>query len=72
MPRYYFHIRDANGLIEDSEGMEHASLRRAIEEAERSAPSLNEQRKYTPSRCSIEVADEQGLVLAVVPMSLPN
>jgi hypothetical protein len=72
MPRYYFHIRDAKGLIEDGDGMELASLRRAIEEAEASAASLNEQRKYAPSRCSIEVTDEQGLILAVVPVSLPS
>ena len=45
MPRYHFHIRDANGLIEDGEGMELASLRRAIEEAETTAASLTEQRK---------------------------
>ena len=72
MPRYYFHIRDSVGLIKDTEGLELTSLRRAIEEAEASAASLAKQRKYMPTRCTIEVRDHEGLILAVVPVSRPN
>jgi len=72
MPLYYFHIRDPAGLIEDSEGLELASVRAAIQEAESSAASIAQQRKFEPGSCQIEVHDEVGLLLAVVPVFLPS
>ncbi|MBV9419721.1 MAG: hypothetical protein JO348_08110 [Alphaproteobacteria bacterium] len=68
MPRYYFHIRDAMGTIDDTEGLELATLDAAEAEAQRSAESIAEQRKYMPTRCQVVVADEEHVVIAVVPV----
>ena len=70
MPRFFFHIRAPAGLIRDTKGLEIATLRPAIEEAQASAESLRGRRKYMPGRCHIEVCDEAGLILAVVPIFL--
>jgi len=72
MPRFYFHIRDPHGVIRDADGIELPSLRRAIEEAEASTRSIADQRKYEPGTCSIDVADEEGLILATIPVFLPH
>lgn len=72
MPRYFFHIRDPDGVIPDGDGLDLPSVRRAIEEAEASARSIAEQRKSKPGACQIEVWDEGGLLLAVVPVFRPS
>ena len=72
MPRFFFHIRDTAGLIADPDGLELVSLEAAISEAEASARSVAAQRRSTPGSCQIEVHDEKGLILAVVPVFHAN
>ena len=72
MPRYFFHIRDAAGTITDTEGLELATLALVMEEAERSARSIAEQRKYMPTSCAIVVMDSEDAIMAVVPAVTPS
>ena len=69
MPRYYFHIRDENGFIEDDEGTEAPDLENAKSEARASARDLaiDEIRNKRPvDGRKVEVADEDGKTLAVI------
>ena len=72
LPRYFFHIRDSLGLVPDTEGMDLLSLNEAMIEAKASARSIAEERKYMPIQCCIEVRDEEGLAIAVVPVFRPS
>ena len=69
MPRFFFHVRDTNGDVSrDSEGQDLPSLEAARQEA------LNSNREMLGERLlhggdverQIEIADEEGKVLAVV------
>lgn len=71
MPRFYLHIRDDDRWIEDCEGSDLPTLDAARKEALAGARGiLAEQVRAGEalSRQSIEIADDAGLVQAVVPM----
>ena len=70
MTRYYFDVRDNDGLIPDDEGLELQTLAGVEEEAARSLAEMardavlgaDEAANY---KMAIEARDEQGLVLRV-------
>jgi hypothetical protein len=70
MPRFYFHARDLGGNVSpDSEGQELPDLEAARREATNaSREMLGEQLLHGGASIhgQIEIADEEGLVLAVV------
>lgn len=69
MPRYFFHIRDADDLSQDSEGQELPDLNAAQKEAVSAARELIGERVLHGGAIDgrqIEIADETGTVLAVV------
>ena len=69
MPRYYFHIRDGQDLVQDEEGSEVADLEAAKSEARDSARDLaiDEIRNKRPvDGRKVEIADGDGQTLAVV------
>ncbi|GGG06845.1 MULTISPECIES: DUF6894 family protein [Rhizobium] len=69
MPRYYFHIRDHNGLREDLEGAEFATVEQAHEEAVRSARELLGQRVARGDIVdgdAFELTSDDGTILATV------
>ncbi len=69
--RYFFHIRDAGGVIADEEGSELSGLPAAHEEARKSARDLvmDDMRRGTlvPNRY-IEITDEGGSVVLSYPV----
>ena len=71
MPRYYFDIRDEDGLTIDEEGLELRDTQAVQEEAARSLADMarDEVRSGTaPSQnchMAIEVRDDDGLLFAV-------
>jgi hypothetical protein len=71
MPLYFLHLRDSDGLIPDLEGSRLFNLEAARIEAIESARELMIDSIVTEGRVgiarSIEVCDEQGARLLVVP-----
>jgi len=69
MPRFYFHIRDHDGLRKDPEGAEYASLEQARDEAVRSARELLGQRVARGDVVdgdAFELTNEDGTVVDTV------
>jgi hypothetical protein len=72
MPRYYFDLRDDDGLSVDYEGMELPSIEAVQEEAARSLADMARDTVRKPSlslsrnhRLAIEVRDEDGQLMIV-------
>jgi hypothetical protein len=66
MPRYFFNIRDDQGIVRDEEGMDLPDLQSAREEAQDSARELLAEtvRSRQPiDHKRIEVVDEGGTVV---------
>lgn len=69
--RYFFHVREADQVIRDQEGSELADLAAARHEAWLSACdlALEDIRHGGPVRIrEIQIADDKGNVIAVVPV----
>ena len=71
MPRYYFHIRDGNGVTEDREGIELPGIDAARPEALKRACRIWSERppESTDNDEMFEVADETGRIVLTVPFS---
>lgn len=70
MPRYYFHVRDGEQLIEDKDGVKLADLESLGEECKAIVESLLQEEgwlKEDNSHLRLEVVDELGEVVFVVP-----
>jgi hypothetical protein len=67
MNRYYFHMRDEHGLIEDTDGIELPSLHALLTEVYRSA---DEFLREAQARCAMrfEIADAEGRTILVMPL----
>jgi hypothetical protein len=71
VPRYFFHIRDGDELIEDFEGSEFPDLETAKAEALETALDIIAERVRSSVDLdgrAFEIADEDGIVLAVIPL----
>ena len=71
MPRYFFHIRDLDGLVPDEEGQELASIVAARQEAMLSAYDIAGEKLRngeTIAGETIEITDEGGSLLEAVPL----
>lgn len=71
MPRFYFHIRDGERLIEDPDGSELPDLAVARAEALASARGILAEKVKTGELIDgqrFEITDEAGIVLAVLPL----
>jgi hypothetical protein len=69
MPRYYFHIRDHDGLRKDPEGAEFATVEQAHEEAVRSARELLGQRIVRGEIIdgdAFELTTDDGTIVGIV------
>ena len=72
MARFYLHIRNGGGYAEDPEGQELSSLaaaRTAAIDGVRSLLSEEARQGELDFSGSIEIADEEGNVLLIVPFS---
>lgn len=70
MPRFFFHVRDGDGLTEDPDGSEWPDLAAALTEAlEAARDLLAEQVKAgtSPGEQHFEISDDAGRMLATVP-----
>jgi hypothetical protein len=71
MPRYFFHIHDGNGLDRDDEGMDLVNIDEVRTEAMSLARDLcylwNDLPSGTLNNLAIEVADESGQTVLVLP-----
>lgn len=72
MPRYYFHISTPVGMETDENGVEFGTLEEAILDARRSGRAMATEEESdlaieTVSRCSFEISDEEGSIVAKVP-----
>lgn len=71
MPRYFFHVRSAEGLEVDTEGLEFDSLEEAIADAERGGRELLADSAFagatTDTEKVLEITDPSGRVLVVLP-----
>jgi hypothetical protein len=70
MPRYYFDLKDRNGLFPDEEGLDLRDLDAAQEEAAQSLSEMVRDAARTPTRdpiqrMAVEVRDETGPVMHV-------
>ncbi len=67
MSRYWFHIRDAAGRVDDEDGADFPDVLSALKEALRSSRELVAE---GPAPCAMrfEITDETGRVVAVVPI----
>ncbi|HEX4534253.1 MAG TPA: hypothetical protein VH000_08475 [Rhizomicrobium sp.] len=69
MPRFYFHVRDGDGRIDDFEGMECPDIESAKKEADVAARELVAEalkfHEHLDGR-TIEIVDENGAVVAEV------
>lgn len=75
MPRFFFHIHDASGIIKDDNGSEFENLseahREAIKLARCAVADLSEVGDVVDGQ-AIEVCDASGSVLEVVPLRDPG
>ncbi len=72
MPRYFFHIREIESTVEDTEGIEFPDEAAVRKEAVRSARDLmveHIRRGLDVSGWSYEVTDEHGRPIMTVPFS---
>ncbi len=67
MSRYWFHIRDEAGRIDDEEGADFPDRLSALKEAFRCSSELIAE-GAAPRGMRFEIADETGRVVAVVPI----
>lgn len=70
MPRFFFHVRDGDGLTEDPDGSELPDLAAALAEARAAARELVAERIRAgkgPDGRRFEVSDAAGRTLATVP-----
>jgi hypothetical protein len=67
MPRYFFHLRGDDLLMEDLEGMDLPNLHAALEEVERARRELAGDQTGV-SRLAFEVATREGRTLLKVPV----
>jgi hypothetical protein len=70
MPRYYFDLRDANGLVVDEEGLELGDVQGAQEEAARIIGDMARDALSAPAvapvqQMAIEVRDDLGPVMHI-------
>jgi hypothetical protein len=72
MTRYYFHIRDADGMSRDNEGTELPNLEAARREARASGRDLiadaMKSRRLVAGQM-LDIADEQGVVIETLTVS---
>ena len=74
MPRFYLHVRNGDDVALDEEGEELTDLEGAREEAVESARELWSElllQRRDPTRYSVEIADETGETVLVVPFTAP-
>ena len=71
MPRYFFSIRDALGLIPDEEGSDFSSPAAALAEAQATARDLAQQliEMNRPLSAVVEVRDVKGALIASIPLA---
>ncbi len=71
MPKYYFHLRGPDGLDNDDEGLDFASVEAAYLEAIKAVPGMGS--IWPPlrrtNRYGFEIADARGTVLMAVPFA---
>jgi hypothetical protein len=70
MPRFFLHVREGARVTEDIEGAEFPSLAEARAEAIKSARELMSDKvtlAANPVDSSIEIADESGTIVLIVP-----
>jgi len=67
MPRYFFHLRSSNLLVEDLEGMDLPNLHAALEEVERANRELVTESTGVHG-LAFEVATHEGRMLLRVPV----
>ena len=70
MPRYFFNIRDHEGLSQDNEGLEYPDVATARREADLGVRGMLAEaikRKETVDARTMEVTDERGEVVATIP-----
>ncbi len=71
MPRFFFHIRSADARETDQTGIEFSSLEEAIDDARRARTEMRVDaaaEPHTKSTKVFEITDEQGRVLATIPL----
>ena len=71
MPRYYFHVRDAEGLSVDFEGADFASDERACDEAKQAAKEMLAERILRDELLDgtmFEVFKSDGVLVAKIPL----
>ncbi|CAO4153172.1 DUF6894 family protein [Methylorubrum extorquens] len=71
MPRYYFHIRYGDQVIEDWDGSELPDLAAALQEAKEGARAVLSEKVLKGEVADgqrFEIADETGTVLATLPL----
>ena len=70
MPKYFFHVRDHDALIEDQEGIELPGLEAVLEECRRIVQEVLDEEQWrddlTAGR-AFEIVDELGRVVLTVP-----
>ncbi len=71
MPRYYFHVRDGQGLTKDAEGLELPGIDAVRPEALKRACQAWSERppESGHNEQTFEVADETGRTVLTVPFS---
>ena len=67
MPRYFFHLRGDNLLVEDLEGMDLPNLHAALQEVERANREITSD-GTSVGRLAFEVATREGRTLLRVPV----
>ena len=67
MPRYFFHLRSDDLLVEDPEGMDLPNLHAALQEVARAKQELASDETCVCGLC-FEVATREGRVLLKVPV----
>jgi hypothetical protein len=70
MPRFFFHARQDDGLVEDPDGIELPDLEAARAEAAHAVPEIVAERLKAGQALDfrqIEICDAAGQVLATVP-----
>jgi hypothetical protein len=67
METYYFHIRDALGVVEDTEGVELAGIEALLTEVIRSANELSREGAGHNGK-RFEIADASGRTVLVTPV----
>ena len=75
MARYFFHVRTEDGLLEDDQGVVLADRVEAKHEALLSAEDLRELSEAEGADAtawSVEVVDEGGATLEVIPLNLKH